>query len=223
MAARPPGSSGVSKGDQRVAPTTLSISAKCVQSLYQAAYSITHWDQVGAPSLTLSPFLRPCNARAYVNLIACTSRVATASVLAAAGDMVAQLSEVAAQEKALKFDFKRLLGMCAFGAIYTGVFQGWWMDFLAKRVRFANHLAGALVKTWLCQFGSIPLIYMPTFFFVTGAFRGEGLARSAANLKAQYLPLYARNVCYWIPVQTIQFLYIARDWHVPFLCAAGFA
>lgn len=149
-----------------------------------------------------------------------SSRVATASVLAAAGDIVAQLSEFAAHDKELKFDFKRWLGMSAFGAIYTGCFQGWWISLLQKRVRFADRFTDALVKTGLCQFGSIPLIYMPTFFFVTGTVRGQD---PVANLKAQYFNIYSRNVCYWLPVQMIQFLYVARDLQVPFLCAAGFA
>ena len=119
-------------------------------------------------------------------------------------------------------DVKRAIGMISFAASYTGLFQSWWIRALQMRVQLTNPIADALLKTWLCQGLTIPLIYMPSFFFVTGAARGQDFATSLATLRAQYVDIYKRNVCYWVPVQMFQFLYVARDLQVPFLCAAGF-
>jgi hypothetical protein len=155
-------------------------------------------------------------------------RIATASVLGAAGDLVAQIAEAASKEFDAKkwsffqYDTMRGLSMVSFNAVYTGAFQSWWINTLQQNVHLPNPVADAAVKTGLCQFGTIPLIYMPTFFLITGAVRGMTLQASIDNGKAQYLRIYSRNVGFWIPVQMIQFFYVPQEWQIPFLCAAGF-
>jgi len=152
------------------------------------------------------------------------TKIATATVLGAAGDVVAQLTEAASKEGKFSFvlDQKRGLSMLAFSALYTGAFQSWYIGFLQENVHLADPIADAAVKTGLCQFGSIPLVYMPTFFLVTGAVRGMDLQSGIDNAKANYLRIYSRNVGYWIPVQMVQFFYVPQEWQIPFLCAAGF-
>jgi protein Mpv17 len=150
--------------------------------------------------------------------------VATAAVLGGAGDFVAQLAESATKTGSAgrKFDSTRGLSMIAFSAIYTGAFQAWWISTLQANVHMSNQVLDAAVKTGLCQFGTIPLVYMPTFFLVTGAVRGMDLQASFENGKQNYLRIYSRNVLYWIPVQMCQFLYVPQEWQIPFLCAGGF-
>lgn len=112
--------------------------------------------------------------------------------------------------------------MIAFSATYTGVFQAWWINTLQENVHLADPVLDAAVKTGLCQFGTIPLVYMPMFFLVTGAVRGSSLEASIANGKENYVRIYSRNVMYWIPVQMCQFLFVSPEWQIPFLCAGGF-
>ena len=152
------------------------------------------------------------------------TKIATAAVLGAAGDAVAQLTEAAQKrsEPLFAFDANRALSMVAFSAVYTGAFQAWWIGTLQENVHLADPIADAAVKTGLCQFGTIPLVYMPTFFLITGAVRGMDLQTAVENAKAQYFRIYFRNVGYWIPVQMVQFFYLPQEWHIPFLCVAGF-
>jgi len=154
------------------------------------------------------------------------TKVATAAVLGGAGDFVAQLAESATKSgstrRKLDLDPIRALSMIAFSAIYTGAFQAWWISTLQAEVHLSNQVLDAAVKTGLCQFGTIPLVYMPTFFVVTGAVRGMDLQASLENGKQNYLRIYSRNVLYWIPVQMCQFLYVPQEWQIPFLCAGGF-
>lgn len=135
---------------------------------------------------------------------------------------MAQLSEAASKKVQFVFDSKRGASMIAFGAVYTGAFQAWWINYLLQNVNLADPLADAAVKTGLCQFGTIPLVYMLTFFLITGAVRGMDREASIANAKEQYFKIYSRNVGYWIPVQMCQFLFVPREWQIPFLCAGGF-
>lgn len=62
-------------------------------------------------------------------------RIATAAFLGAAGDAVAQRAtpsriDANGEEATFEFDTKRGLSMVAFSAIYTGLFQTWWIGFL---------------------------------------------------------------------------------------------
>ena len=111
--------------------------------------------------------------------------------------------------------------MIAFSAIYTGAFQAWWINTLQENVHLDDPVLDAAVKTGLCQFGTIPLVYMPLFFLITGAVRGMGLEASIANGKENYVRIYSRNVLFWIPVQMYQFLFVSPEWQIPFLCAGG--
>lgn len=152
------------------------------------------------------------------------TKIATATILGGAGDLVAQGAEAASKGGSctLQLDPKRSLSMMLFSALYTGSFQSWWINALEANVHLANSVADAAVKTGLCQFGTIPLVYMPTFFLVTGAVRGMDFQALADNVKQNYVRIYSRNVLFWIPVQMFQFLCVSREWQIPFLCAAGF-
>ena len=149
----------------------------------------------------------------------------TAAVLGGAGDFVAQLAESASKpnkaEAKVTLDPTRSASMIAFSAIYTGAFQAWWINTLQENVHLADPVLDAAVKTGLCQFGTIPLVYMPLFFLITGAVRGMGLEASIANGKENYVRIYSRNVLFWIPVQMYQFLFVSPEWQIPFLCAGG--
>lgn len=152
------------------------------------------------------------------------TKAATASVLGGAGDVVAQLAEAANKqnEGSFSLDTMRLLSMISFCLLYTGLFQSWWINELQESVHFAHPLTNAVIETVLCQFVTIPLIYMPAFFLVTGFVRGMSLQASLDEAKEKYFKIYVRNVCYWFPVQMVQFAFVPEEWQITFLCTSGF-
>jgi len=79
----------------------------------------------------------------------------------------------------------------------------------------------ALSKVLLNQGLTIPFVYMPLFFGVTGAVGGLSVEQSLARAQSLYLPLLQRNYLYWIPMQFIQFYVLPVDLQVPFVCVAS--
>mmetsp|Transcript_24548 Transcript_24548/g.49029 ORF Transcript_24548/g.49029 Transcript_24548/m.49029 type:complete len:270 (+) Transcript_24548:7-816(+) len=147
------------------------------------------------------------------------TKAATAAGLGLLGDSIAQVAEK--KGETFDFDWGRSGGMALFALVYTGFFQAWWIEQLGKWVHMDSALAEAAVKTFLCQFGSIPLIYMPTFFLITGALRGEVAEAITDRARRDYMRIYTRNVGFWIPVQMVQFFYIAPSWQITYLSAMG--
>ncbi|CAK0884022.1 unnamed protein product, partial [Prorocentrum cordatum] len=85
-----------------------------------------------------------------------------------------------------------------------------------------EQLLAAAVKTGLCQFGTIPLIYLPFFFAITGLLRGLTAEQSWSRARELYLPLYTRNIGFWtIPAQMVQFLFVDPAYQVTYCCFAG--
>jgi len=62
-----------------------------------------------------------------------------------------------------------------------------------------------VAKASLCQGVTIPLLYLPLIFLITGAVRGLSIEDSFARAKASYLPLFLRNGRFWWPTQVVQF------------------
>lgn len=209
-----------------VAPPTASIGGARLSASRRALCGAVPRRRVGG--LRLSAMMSPEELLAAYTVLLVTdpvpTKLATASVLGAAGDVVAQLAEAAGKDglAAFSLDQRRALSMVSFSALYTGMFQAWWITTLQENVHLVDPLADAAVKTGLCQFGTIPVVYMPTFFLVTGSVRGMDLQASLDNAKENYVRIYSRNVGYWIPVQIVQFFYVPQEWQITFLCIAGF-
>lgn len=150
------------------------------------------------------------------------TKLMTAATLAALGDAVSQSTEEDAA-----YDLPRGVSFAAFGGLYTGLFQHWWFLALGQMVPAAPpddlqmRVLAAAVQTGLCQFGTIPLVYLPIFFLITGALRGLSVQQCMERARALYWPLWQRNISFWIPVQMAQFLFIEPEWQVPYCCVAG--
>jgi hypothetical protein len=142
-------------------------------------------------------------------------------VLGATGDCIAQALGILCSERELHYDVRRGIGMTTFCSLYTGVFQTWWIKTLNAKVKLRPLIANAALKTTLCQFGSVPILYLPLFFLVTGLVSGKDLHGCIAEGQTNYMRIFSRNLCYWIPMQMAQFYFIPPKWHIPFLCAAG--
>lgn len=154
------------------------------------------------------------------------TKMLTAAFLVTLGDAFSQLTETGREDP--RYDFNRGLSFAIFGAVYTGAFQHWWFLFLNDAVPVAPGAGdfqlwlAAAGKTLLCQFGTIPLVYLPLFFILTGLVRGLTVEQTLARARESYLPLFTRNIAYWIPVQMAQFLLVEPEWQVPYVCSAGF-
>ncbi|KAJ1455465.1 hypothetical protein M885DRAFT_519902 [Pelagophyceae sp. CCMP2097] len=150
----------------------------------------------------------------------------SAAVVVMAGDAVSQMT-VSAEKRAddadlFEYDSKRTISFGIFGALYTGCFQHWWFLYLNAHVSLDPPLLNAVAKASLCQGVTIPLLYLPLIFLITGAVRGLSIEDSFARAKASYLPLFLRNGRFWWPTQVVQFLWVPSDWQVPFCIFAGF-
>jgi len=156
--------------------------------------------------------------------------------MAMLGDVVAQSAEQSDSaklnqwegKKQWSYDYSRMASFFAFGATYTGAFQHWWFQTLTVMIPgplpeygFVDQFTAAAAKTALCQFGTIPLIYLPLFFALTGLLRGLSPELSLQRAKQLYLPVYTWNVGFWIPAQMVQFLFVDPDYMVTYCCCAG--
>lgn len=154
------------------------------------------------------------------------TKMLTAASLVTLGDAMSQITEP--DGRYLAYDVQRSLSFAIFGAVYTGAFQHWWFIALNEIVPVppdatdAQLWVAAATKTALCQFGTIPLVYLPLFFLLTGAMRALSPEQSWSRACSLYIPLLKRNVSYWIPVQMAQFLFVDPCWQVPYVCLAGF-
>mmetsp|Transcript_15619 Transcript_15619/g.36511 ORF Transcript_15619/g.36511 Transcript_15619/m.36511 type:complete len:291 (-) Transcript_15619:45-917(-) len=155
------------------------------------------------------------------------TKIMTAALLVTLGDALSQAME-GEPEATPHYDVLRGLSFALFGAMYTGAFQHWWFLTLNDVIpvppdaNAAQLLFAAIAKTSLCQFGSIPLVYIPLFFGLTGVLRGLSVQETCNRARSLYWPLLSRNITYWFPVQMVQFLFVEPEWQVPYVCAAGF-
>jgi len=153
------------------------------------------------------------------------TKLATAAVLAVAGDALAQIRE---REP---YNVRRAASFILFDACYRGAFQHATFPLITDTFRgdtihaiFASlpqQVCAALECTAVNQFLIVPTIYYPLFFALTGAVQGLDLNMSMRRAQEKFLPLMLRNYIYWLPVQYCQFAFIAPEWQVPYICAAG--
>jgi hypothetical protein len=165
------------------------------------------------------------------------TKMLTAGSLIMLGDAVSQAGERRGSKLAeapdgghqeQPFDWLRGASFFVFGAAYTGAFQHWWFGALMAAfptpppgAGVLDQLLAAAVKTGLCQFFTIPLIYLPFFFAITGLLRGLTAEQAWSRARELYLPLYTRNISFWIPAQMIQFLFVDPGYQVTYCCFAG--
>ena len=155
------------------------------------------------------------------------TKVATAAVLAVAGDAIAQ------RRGGDKYDAIRASSFVLFDASYRGGFQHaafpWIIehcrgDVLGRLVTSSvvdPALLAAVECTAFNQLLVVPIVYYPLFFGITGAVQGLSLKESLARARAQFVDLTIRNWKFWIPAQLVQFYLLPIDLQVPFTCVMG--
>ena len=160
------------------------------------------------------------------------TKVATAAILAIAGDAIAQRAGGA------PYDRTRAVSFGLFDAAYRGGFQHAAFPWIVENCRgetlqtaaaglslsdpLTNQaLLAAVECTAFNQLIVVPVIYYPLFFSITGAVQGLTVPESIERAKRSFVPLTLRNWKFWMPAQVVQFAYLPLELQVPFTCVMG--
>lgn len=182
----------------------------------------------GGPALDVLPNLLASYSAALVES-PLETKVATAAVLAVAGDGLAQSREPG------EYDVRRGLSFIAFDSAYRGAFQHYTFPLIIDACQ-GNVLRGAtdalhiasdpallstLERTGFNQLIVVPVVYYPLFFAMTGAVQGLTGEESVQRARDNFLPLMKRNLQFWLPVQYVQFAFVAPEWQVTYVAVLG--
>lgn len=118
-----------------------------------------------------------------------------------------------------KHDWWRSAGMMTFGLMYIGVFNAW---LYRRYVRWFKHVKNVRLNL-ACRVMTdnlihIPLIWLPTFYFWTGTFKGESTEEISGRLKESYLMAVLGSWLVWVPTNTLNFSIVPPQLRVLFMC-----
>jgi len=165
------------------------------------------------------------------------TKMLTGGTLAVCGDAIAQ------SQSDEEYDKRRAVSFAAFDMVYRSVqhfsfpaivhqLHGQYIGALVAAIPGINALAnnlgwenhyGAMEQTLASQLGIVPFFYYPVFYTITAFVQGLDKEAAVQRAKDTFVPLMKRNLLFWIPVQFIQFGYIAENLQIPFLSVAGLA
>jgi hypothetical protein len=99
----------------------------------------------------------------------------------------------------------------------------WWsyFDIVAQLQHPPSDAAIAAGKVAVNQFVTVPFVYMPLFFAITGSLGGLDFNQAKARMQSLYFPLLQRNYFFWLPTQFVQFFVVPLEWQIPFLSLAS--
>lgn len=192
---------------------------------------------IGSAALLLTPGARAFSAspvglvESYTTLLQTyplETKLATAAVLAAAGDAIAQRREPG------PYDSARAGSFVLFDTCYRGGFQHlafpWIIQTFQGDALQAVLPAGldadpqflaAIECTIVNQLVIVPVVYYPLFFALTGAVQGLTMDESLVRARERFVDLTIRNWKFWIPAQLLQFALLPEPLQVPYTCAMG--
>jgi len=170
------------------------------------------------------------------------TKMATGATLAVCGDAIAQKS--ASAQSGDEYDTRRAASFAIFDSAYRALqhysfpaivqhCHGQLLGGAVTTAMAAFHLhanggdvtsgAAAMEQTLASQLGIVPFLYYPAFFSLTAAIQGLTPSQGLTRARDNFLPLFSRNLLFWIPVQFIQFGYVPDDLQIPFLSICGLA
>ena len=141
------------------------------------------------------------------------TKLATAGLIAGAGDLVAQLLPLdeASRRKSLLerlacADWRRTATFAAFGAAYTGGAQHFLFAWLAKTfpvpiIPVSARAIQTAKNVALTNFVITPLVYVPAFFLSTEVLRGSTPEYAMERLTACWFPTVTTALAVWVPAQ----------------------
>eukprot|EP00928_Gymnodinium_smaydae_P046990 TRINITY_DN31333_c0_g1_i1.p1 TRINITY_DN31333_c0_g1~~TRINITY_DN31333_c0_g1_i1.p1 ORF type:complete len:282 (-),score=31.63 TRINITY_DN31333_c0_g1_i1:205-1050(-) len=145
------------------------------------------------------------------------TKILTGSSLAAAGDIVAQTIE-----RRDAIDLQRLLTFGSVGIWWTGAFQHYWLNFLARHFVGSSPRVVA-TKVALNQLIVHPFIYFPAFFLWNGkVYGGKSVEEISSKFQAEAPSCILHMWCLWIPANVVQFHYIPVPMQVLYISVVNF-
>lgn len=192
-----------------------------------------------APPLLGSPLMGvplPSIYNALLETHPVTTRVATAASLAVLGDALAQQREHSQHSQhSQRYDVRRASSFVVVEAVYRGLLQQplfLWIIATFHGEGLARALAAlslsaplpvlaTLERVLFNQFVVSPCVYYPMYFGITGPMQGLTLRESWQRARNQFSTLFGFNLCFWLPVQLIQFGMVPARYKVPFICLGG--
>ena len=192
---------------------------------------------IGSAALLLTPGARaystvPQLVDSYTALLQThplETKLATAAVLAAAGDAIAQRREPGPYNSARAGSFV-LFDMCYRGGFqhfaFPWIIQNFRGDMLQSLLPQLNVVAdpqifSAVECTMFNQLVVVPIVYYPLFFGTTGLVQGLTLDESLQRARERFVDLTLRNWKFWIPAQLLQFALLPEELQVPYTCVMG--
>ena len=155
----------------------------------------------------------------------CTKCCSAAS-LAGCGDVFAQSCRKGDHAEAdsssiVPLDLQRTLAFVIFGGGYTGVFNHFWLGWLARRYS-APGLTSVLKKqAW--QHGVLnPLFFVPCFYTVTETIRGRSMDDTAVLVRAKYWETLVAAWSVWGPATAVMFAIVPERYQVLYTAVLSF-
>mmetsp|Transcript_339 Transcript_339/g.595 ORF Transcript_339/g.595 Transcript_339/m.595 type:complete len:324 (-) Transcript_339:120-1091(-) len=170
------------------------------------ATPVTHARSPPGVFKSFANFARVCAAR-------CTAREAlSACLLSGTADVTVQLISHSAQE----FDFARTLSFMLFGQIYCGAFQP------CVYRRFDRWFGDNVKRKLLAEFlFYMPLVYIPSFYMMTGMLQGLGCAGAFAKLCLKYWVTLQSDLALWFAPMIVYFRWVPENYRVLYLSTLG--
>lgn len=154
-----------------------------------------------------------------------TSHPHTIAGLSAAGvvcsaDLTCQLAFQRSADGSI--DWPRTIGLTVFAAWHYGGPAKFLYLTYDRLLGTAPHMQVA-VKKMLCDvYVHTPFLLIPSFYAITGAFKGQSLTGSVAQLKAEWFEASFGSALFWTPICAFNFRYIPQHSRILTVSVASF-
>jgi len=157
------------------------------------------------------------------------TRVTTAATLALAGDAMAQR-----RAKRPRYDLRRAISLVVVEATYRGLMQQRIFAWIIATFQGAalQHVAAPFTQTSLPMLAAVervlfnqfivsPLVFYPLYFSLTGLLQGLSVNQTWRRARKNFRTIFGCNLCFWLPVQLVQFALVPSRYKVPYVCLAA--
>jgi protein Mpv17 len=125
----------------------------------------------------------------------------TGATLSGTGDLFAQYYERQNKQNTTAINpARRFIVFTAFGALWTGPFNHYWLGLLAQKFPASLGAKGLVAKLSIHHFWWNPFVYFPVFFGFNGLFRGLSWEEFVVWVKRDYWSMLVWCWIVWIPI-----------------------
>ena len=119
-------------------------------------------------------------------------------------------------------DWRRTLGLTIFGGWhYGGPAKLFYLSY-DKIFGVAPHLRVAAMKMVVDVYGHTPFILIPSFYIITGAFKGQTLEQSVAQLRVEWWEASFGSALFWTPICLANFRFTPQHSRILTVSCASF-